>query len=113
MVVWSLIRKAGLTLTITTTPPYTLTHKPGRLLTLAEFAQLPDEPGWKHELTRGKVIRMPTVKVPRHDWIIRNLSDVLSPFVRTHKLGSITYEQVGYNITLPDEEETGWAPNLA
>src|SRR5579885_2336025 len=105
-------RKGRLIMTTTTTSPYILTHQPGRLLTLAEFARLPDEPGWKHELTRGKVVRMPTIKDPRHDWIIRNLSDVLSPYVRAHALGAITYEQVGYNITLPGEEETGWAPDL-
>ncbi len=107
------IRKGRLIMTTTTTSPYILTHQPGRLLTLAEFAQLPDKPGWKQELTRGKVVLMPTIKDPRHDWIIRNLSDVLSPYVRAHKLGAITYEQVGYNITLPGEEETGWAPDLA
>ena len=99
--------------TSTSTSPYTVTHRPGRLLTLAQFALRPDEPGWTEELTRGKVFRIPTLKDPRHDWIIRNLSDALSPYVRAHELGSITYEQVGYNITLPGEGETGWAPDLA
>lgn len=97
----------------TTTPPYTVTLQPGRLLTLAEFAQLPDKPGWKQELTRGKVVLMPTIKDPRHDWIISRLDRALGTYVEQHGLGMVTLEQVGYNVTLQGEEETGWAPDLA
>ena len=94
-------------------PPY-YTIIPGKLLTLEEYAALPDEPGWRTELDRGKVIKMPTIKDPLHDWIIRNLSDALSPYVRAHQLGGITYEQVGYNITQDvEQEESSWAPDLA
>ncbi|HLY30503.1 MAG TPA: Uma2 family endonuclease, partial [Ktedonobacterales bacterium] len=96
-----------------TQQPYTVILQPGRLLTLAEYAQLPDEPGWKQELTRGKVIRMPTVKDPRHDWIISRIDRALGAYVEQHGLGMVTLEQVGYNITLPGEEETGWAPDFA
>ncbi|SRR5579871_38977 len=94
--------------------PYTITIEPGRLLTLEEYANLPDEPGWRTELTDGRVIRMPTVKDPAHGWIVDNLTRRLSPYVSDHRLGRITYSQEGYDISAPDApSQTGWAPDLA
>jgi Uma2 family endonuclease len=62
----------------------------------------------------GRIILMPAVKDPLHDWIIDNLVRRLSPYVAERKLGGLTYEQVGYNITQPDDpEESVWMPDLA
>ncbi len=93
---------------------YTITIEPGTLTTLEEYARMPEEPGWRTELTNGRVIRMPNVKDPRHDWVLDNLSRRLSPYVHDRQLGRLTFEQVGYNIAPPDSEgQYGWAPDLA
>ncbi|HEY7350174.1 MAG TPA: Uma2 family endonuclease [Ktedonobacterales bacterium] len=97
-----------------TTQHYTIINLPGKLLSAAEYALLPDEPGWRMELDRGKVVKMPAVKDPLHDWILSNLHDALSPYVKQHRLGAVTWEQVGYDITQPGEpEESTWMPDLA
>lgn len=94
--------------------PYTITIEPGDLLTLEQYAALPDEPGWRTELTDGKVIKMPTVLDHRHGWILTNLLNRLLPYVLGQHLGKLTYQQEGYNISAPGTEgETGWAPDLA
>jgi Uma2 family endonuclease len=97
------------------TKPYTITVEPGRLLTVDEFAALPPDPdGWRSELIEGRVIRMPPVIDPHHDEIIANLVAALLPFVRARKLGRVTLQQVGYNIT-PAGANNGpaVAPDLA
>ena len=43
---------------------YTIINLPGKLLSAAEYALLPDEPDWRMELDRGKVVKMPAVKDP-------------------------------------------------
>jgi Uma2 family endonuclease len=95
--------------------PYTIIYQPGELLSVEAFAQLPDEPGWHSELIEGRVIKMPPVKDPRHDWIISNLHDALSPYVKARGLGRVTLEQVGYDLTPPGAEARGTvaAPDLA
>ena len=96
------------------TKPYTVTIEPDDLLTLEQYAALPDEPGWRTELTDGRVIRMPMIKDPAHGWIIANLSRRLLPHVYDHQLGRLTFSQEGYDISNPNGEgETGWAPDLA
>lgn len=93
---------------------YTITIEPGTLTSAEEYANLPEKPGWRSELTDGRVIYMPTVKDPRHDWVVDNLTRRLSPYVFEHHLGRLTYEQVGYNIPVPQRQgEYGWAPDLA
>ena len=99
----------------TQSKPYTITIEPGRLLTVEEFAALPPDPeGWRSELIEGRVIRMPPVIDPHHDQIIANLVAALLPFVRAHRLGLVTLEQVGYNLT-PAGADNGPAvvPDLA
>lgn len=98
----------------TQTKPYTITVEPGRLLTLDEYANLPDEPGWRTELTDGRVVRMPNVQDPAHGWIIDNITRRLSPYVYDHRLGRLTYSQEGYDISAPNTDgQTGWAPDMA
>jgi Uma2 family endonuclease len=93
---------------------YTIINLPGKLLSASEFADLPEEPGWHAELDRGKVVKMPPIKDQLHDWILSNLHDSLSPYVKARRLGAVTWEQVGYNITqLGEQEESVWAPDLA
>ncbi len=93
---------------------YTITIEPGMLTSADEYANLPDEPGWRTELTDGRVIRMPTVKDHAHGWIIDNLTRRLSPYVYDRQLGRLTYSQEGYDISSPGAEgETVWAPDLA
>ncbi len=95
--------------------PYIITLDPGDLLTVEEFAALPPDPeGWRSELIEGRVIRMPPVIDPHHDQIIANLVAALLPFVRAHRLGRVTLEQVGYNLT-PTGADNGPAlvPDLA
>ena len=100
----------------TTQPkPYTITIEPGRLLTVEEFAALPPEPeGWRSELIEGRVIRMPPILDPHHDQIIANLVAALLPYVRAQRLGRVTLEQVGYDLT-PAHAKNGPAvvPDLA
>ena len=94
--------------------PYTITYQPGRLITADEYARMPEEPGWRTELTDGRVVRIPTVKDPRHDWVLDNLTRRLSPYVFERRLGRLTFEQVGYNIPPPYRQgDYGWAPDLA
>jgi Uma2 family endonuclease len=93
---------------------YTITVHEGERLSAQEFAALPDEPGVRMELDRGRVIKMVGVKDPLHDFIVGNLYEVLSPFVKRHQLGGVTLEQLGYNITQQGEaDESVWMPDLA
>ncbi|HEX6778261.1 MAG TPA: Uma2 family endonuclease [Ktedonobacterales bacterium] len=93
-----------------------LIHEPGDLLTVAEFAQLPeDQDGWRTELIRGVVHRMPPVKDPRHDWILFNLATALGAYLKTSRLGGrVSLEQVGYALTPANAPGgTTVAPDLA
>jgi Uma2 family endonuclease len=93
---------------------YTVTLQPGKLLTADEYAEIKDEPGWHSELTEGRVVHMPTVKDLRHGWVLDNLMRRISPYVYEHKLGRITYQREGYDISMQGEEgETVWAPDMA
>jgi Uma2 family endonuclease len=93
--------------------PQTITIIPGDRLTAQEYAQLPDEPGWRTELFRGQVVRMPAIRDPRHDWIVSNLHFAIESHNRQLKMGRCTLEQVGFNAALPGEEEdTTRAPDV-
>ena len=95
--------------------PYIVTVQPGELLSIEEYAALPPEPeGWRSELIEGRVIRMPLIKDPRHDWILENLTAALVPYARARKLGRCTFEQLGYALTALDVAGgTLTAPDLA
>jgi Uma2 family endonuclease len=94
--------------------PQTLTLTPGARITAQEYARLPKEDGWRTELYRGVVVKMPLIKDLRHDWIAGNLYAALHAYVTSRRLGRVSLEQVGYNATLPGEtDETIWGPDAA
>ena len=98
---------------MTTSLHYKIIKEPGVLLSAEEYGQLPDVPGWYTELDKGRVVYMPAVKDHRHGWILDNLVSELSPYVKRQKLGRLTYQQEGYDISQPgDEGETVWMPDL-
>lgn len=79
--------------------PYTITvtAEPGELLTVEQYATLPDEPGWKTELEEGKVIRMPLASF-EHGRIVYRLVAYVGGYAMAHDLGEGTTEQSGYDF---------------
>src|SRR5579885_2236474 len=79
--------------------PYTITvtAEPGELLTVEQYATLPDEPGWKTELEEGKVIRMPLASF-EHGRIVFRLVTHVGGYALAHELGEGTTEQSGYDF---------------
>jgi Uma2 family endonuclease len=77
--------------------PYTITVDPGDLLTVDEYAMLPDEPGWRTELVDGKIIKMPLASY-EHGNIVFRLAAYVAAFVLAHDLGIGTTEQSGYDV---------------
>jgi Uma2 family endonuclease len=82
-----------------TSKPYTITitAEPGDLLTVDEYAALPDEPGWRTELVDGKVIKMPLASYD-HGNIVFRLAGYVAAYVLAHDLGIGTTEQSGYDV---------------
>jgi len=62
----------------------------GTLLTLEEFARLPDEPG-KQELSEGEVIVVPPAKFI-HNKIARRLYDALRDWSVANRIGEVWFE---------------------
>lgn len=93
--------------------PQTITIMPGARISAREYAAMPEEPGWRTELFRGQVVKMPNIHNPRHAWIASNLHGSLWAYVTPRKLGRCTLEQVGFNAALPGEQDdTTWAPDV-
>jgi Uma2 family endonuclease len=69
---------------------------PKTLLSLDEFAALPDD-GMKHELNEGELITMPPSK-PRHGNCQLTLGSALREFVMAHGLGKV-FTESGYRLT--------------
>jgi Uma2 family endonuclease len=94
--------------------PQTVTIIPGERITAREYAQLPEEPGWRTELHEGVVVRMALIKDLRHDWIVSNLNAALHNFVMPRHLGRISVEQGGYDATIAGEsEDSTYGPDVA
>ncbi|HUY78785.1 MAG TPA: Uma2 family endonuclease [Ktedonobacterales bacterium] len=94
--------------------PQTIIIQPGARITAREYAALPNEPGWLTELHQGVVVKMPLIKDLRHDWIVANLIAALHTFVTPRRLGRVSSEQVGYNVTIAGEsEDTTYGPDVA
>ncbi len=68
---------------------------PKTLLSLEEFAALPDD-GMKHELNEGELITMPPPK-PRHGDCQLTLGSAFRGFVTAHDLGKV-FTESGYRL---------------
>jgi Uma2 family endonuclease len=64
-----------------------------RLLSAAEYAQLPDR-GVPTELVRGRIIEM-NVPAPRHGEICANITTLVNPYVRGKGMGRIVSNDGG------------------
>lgn len=64
-----------------------------RLLSAEEYLTLPER-GVPTELVRGRVVEM-NVPIPRHGEICVNITDLISPYVRTHKIGRMVSNDGG------------------
>lgn len=64
-----------------------------RLLSAAEYAQLPDR-GIPTELVRGRVVDM-NVPAPRHGEICANITSLINPYVRGKGMGRIVSNDGG------------------
>ncbi len=96
-----------------TSKPQTIIIQPGKRITAREYAALPDEPGWKTELYRGVVVKMPLIRDLRHEHIASNLHGYLWSYVTPRHLGRCTLEQGGFDATLPGEpDETTRGPDI-
>jgi len=78
-------------------------------LTVEQFAQLPDDPFWRYELVRGRVVREPPVGVP-HGSIAAKLAHFLLEFVEPRGLGSVRVES-GY--VLARDPDTVRGPDIS
>ncbi|HUF90543.1 MAG TPA: Uma2 family endonuclease [Gemmatimonadota bacterium] len=89
------------------TDPSTLDARP---LTLAEFERLPDEPGCRMELVRGRVVREPPAGFD-HSEIAQRIALMLGRFVRETSAGTVVGADCGF--VLFDEPPTVRAPDAA
>ena len=80
-----------------------------RLLTIEEFARLPDD-GWRLELVRGQVVREPPAGFDHGDVAI-GIGTLLRRFVDEHDLGKVVGTDSGF--VLFDEPPTVRAPDVA
>ena len=55
------------------------------LLTLEEFARLPDDDGFKYELDEGELITMSPPNV-RHGWLQLRIAHILQAYLDVHLL---------------------------
>jgi Uma2 family endonuclease len=79
------------------------------LLSAQQFAQVPDDPFWRYELVRGRVVREPPVG-PQHGSIAAKLAHVLLEFVEPRGLGSVRVES-GY--VLAHDADTVRGPDVS
>jgi Uma2 family endonuclease len=80
-----------------------------RLLTIEEFARLPDD-GWRLELVRGQVIREPPAGFDHGD-ISARIVAFIHEFIRDRGLGRVVTSESGF--VLFDEPPTVRAPDVA
>jgi Uma2 family endonuclease len=66
---------------------------PQRLLSAAEYAQLPDR-GIPTELVRGRIVEM-NVPAPRHGEICANITTLINPHVRGRGMGRVVCNDGG------------------
>jgi Uma2 family endonuclease len=71
----------------------TLSPPPPRLMTVEEYARLPDD-GRKTELVRGRIVEMPQPK-PLHGYLCGRVSRLLGNFVEDRDLGRVFTNDAG------------------
>jgi Uma2 family endonuclease len=79
------------------------------LLTLAEFEALPEEDGYRLELSRGRLVREPPPGA-RHGWLVGKLFHALDAHAREHALG-VVLNQSGFLLSV--DPPTVRDPDLA
>lgn len=71
--------------------------KPGnRLMTIEEFARLPEDHRYTFELVRGRVVREPR-PAPRHGRMVIKLGRRIDEFAEKHGLG-LTFTETGFAL---------------
>ncbi len=61
------------------------------LLTVEQFAQLPEDEAWRYELHHGELIEVPASN-PTHNYIRDTIRHVFASFLDQHKLGVVITE---------------------
>jgi Uma2 family endonuclease len=80
-----------------------------RLLKLEEFERLPDEDGYRLELSRGRLVREPAPGAV-HSWVARNLLFQLGRYVEERSLGLVIFDA---GFLLSEDPPTVRIPDLA
>lgn len=65
-------------------------------MTAEELFNLPDD-GWRYELIRGELRRMPPTGI-QHGQIASLLTQLLTAYVRTHNLGVVCTAEAGFRL---------------
>ncbi|HEV8718038.1 MAG TPA: Uma2 family endonuclease [Candidatus Binatia bacterium] len=78
-------------------------------MTAEELFSLPDD-GWRYELVRGELRHMPPTGI-QHGQIASLLTQQLTAYVRTHKLGVICTAEAGFRLAR--HPDTVRAPDVA
>ena len=77
-----------------------------------EFEGWPEEPGWRYELIRGRLVRMPS-PTPYHGMIVGRVSYALRSFVEPRGLGAVV-DNGGFWLPIPGESrEERVGPDVA
>lgn len=85
------------------------TTEDGAVLTEREFAELPDDDRYTHELVAGRLVREPRPGF-RHGELALELGRILKEFAAEHGLGAVVVE-AGFRLT--DRPLTIRAPDVA
>jgi Uma2 family endonuclease len=80
-----------------------------RLLTIREYVQLPDDPLWRAELVRGRVVREPRPGT-RHGWTVVRLAHFLMQHVEPRGSGIVLTET---GIVVQESPPTVRGPDLS
>ena len=81
-------------------------------MTAADLARLPED-GWKYELVRGRLVRMPPT-TGGHGSITAQLARVLGQFIATHHMGEVLAAETGFRLAgLGDPEHNVYAPDVS
>ena len=80
-------------------------------MTVEQFERFPMEEGWVYELHEGRLVSMPGPG-RTHGKIQTKLTIILSHYLATHQLGTITGTSC-YNLPLPNNQEELLCPDLS